>query len=45
VGATWTFATMIVPLPLGGVFVTGSISAPIPEKAATGVGLIFGAIF
>jgi hypothetical protein len=39
---------MIVPLPLGGVFVTGSISALIPEKAATGVvgvGLIFGAIF
>jgi uncharacterized membrane protein YraQ (UPF0718 family) len=32
-GATWTFAKMIVPLLFGGVFVTGFVSALIPEKA------------
>ena len=37
--ATWDFGKMIVPLLFGGVFVTGFISALIPEKAvATVVG-------
>ena len=31
--ATWDFGKMIVPLLFGGVFVTGFISALIPEKA------------
>jgi len=30
---TWGFAKMIVPLLFGGVFVTGFVSALIPEKA------------
>ncbi|MEI6633260.1 MAG: permease, partial [Chlamydiota bacterium] len=30
---TWSFARMIVPLLFGGVFVTGFVSALIPEKA------------
>ena len=36
-GATWTFAKMIVPLLFGGVFVTGFVSALIPEKAVAGL--------
>jgi hypothetical protein len=36
---------MIVQLLFGGVFVSGFISALIPEKAAACAGLIFGAIF
>lgn len=33
---TWSFAKMIVPLLFGGVFVTGFVSALIPEKAVAG---------
>jgi len=36
-GATWTFAKMIVPLLFGGVFVTGFVSALIPEKAVASI--------
>jgi hypothetical protein len=36
-GATWSFGKMIVPLLFGGVFVTGFISALIPEKAVAGL--------
>ncbi|HPD17661.1 MAG TPA: permease [Planctomycetota bacterium] len=36
-GATWSFGKMIVPLLFGGVFVTGFISALIPEKAVAAV--------
>jgi len=36
-GATWGFGKMIVPLLFGGVFVTGFISALIPEKAVAGL--------
>lgn len=34
---TWTFAEMIVPLLFGGVFVTGFVSALIPERAVAGL--------
>jgi hypothetical protein len=34
---TWSFAKMIVPLLFGGVFVTGFVSALIPEKAVAGL--------
>lgn len=34
---TWSFAKMIVPLLFGGVFVTGFVSALIPERAVAGL--------
>ena len=36
-GATWGFSKMIVPLLFGGVFVTGFISALIPERFVAGL--------
>jgi len=35
-GATWSFGKMIVPLLFGGVFVTGFISALVPQKLVAG---------
>ncbi|MDD5678498.1 MAG: permease [Kiritimatiellae bacterium] len=35
--STWEFAKMIVPLLFGGVFITGFVSALIPEKAVAGL--------
>ena len=34
---TWSFAKMIVPLLFGGVFITGFVSALIPERAVAGL--------
>jgi uncharacterized membrane protein YraQ (UPF0718 family) len=34
---TWGFAKMIVPLLFGGVFITGFVSALIPERAVAGL--------
>ena len=34
---TWAFSKLIVPLLFGGVFVTGFVSALIPEKAVAGL--------
>lgn len=34
---TWSFSKLIVPLLFGGVFVTGFVSALIPEKAVAGL--------